>query len=193
MVFMRWITTAATLAMVAGCGGGPAPEFYILGSTNAAPAPVTSTTQIGLAEIALPSYARKDAIASRSGEHRIVLDDANRWASPPSELLTATLSEKLEQQTGFSVVARPYPSRFDPDIQLSVSFDRFLRNPDGGVDMAGQFVVLRKGEDDGPHIERFAQTISSYGTRYEDYMRSVSQGVDRLSEMVSDVIRKQMN
>ncbi|MGF1456149.1 MAG: membrane integrity-associated transporter subunit PqiC [Alphaproteobacteria bacterium] len=181
---------AVALLLLAGCGGGPDPDYYILGGNTANPAPISVPDRIGLAEVALPSYARKDAIATREGAHRVVRDDGHRWASPPAEMLTAALGRRLEDKTGASVIARPFPRGVDPTIQVKVAFAHLLRTEDGGVEMAGQVVVLHHGTDGPAHVERFAMTLPARGVTYEDYMASVSQGLDRLSDTIAVIVRR---
>ena len=173
---------------VAGCAAAPDPTLYILASETAPPTTLNSDRRIGLSEITLPAYARQLPIASLSATNRIVQDDDHRWAAPPSEVISAALSRALERELQSAVVIRPYPRGLEPDVQLRVTFDRFLRSADGGAELNGQFLLIEGRADAVSSIQRFSITVPARGSGYEAYMRAVASAVDELSVTIASAL-----
>ncbi len=172
-------------ALIGACSPGPAPSLYFLDSTLAPPRYEPGAPTIGLAEITLPAYARRQPIANRTDDHRIVLDDDHRWAVPPTEAVSGALSRALEAHLRGPVVLRPYPRGFEPDIQVRVTFDRFLRGGSGDAELVGQYIIRHEAADDAMLVRRFQITGPAARDGYDAFMRSVAEALDTLGARIA--------
>ncbi len=178
----------ASLAL-AGCGGGPPPTLYLLDARPPTAEPSREAGRIGLAEISLPAYARRDTIVSRTDGGRLVQHDDHRWAQPPAEALATALSYHLETQTRSTVVLSPYPRRLDPELQVRVTFDRLLRDRDGAAELRGQYMILADRADTVALVERFDIREAASAPSYGAYMEAVNAGLERLSVLIARGLR----
>ena len=179
----RVLITLGVAAIVVSCSSAPDPILYTL-MDNDLPSPsITNDQIIGLSELTLPAYARNQQITTAISDYRISEDDDHRWAAPPSEALTAALSRALEDNSGSTVLQRPFPAGVRPDVRLTLSFDRLLRGADGEAEMMGQYLLQRKGSD--PEISRFSIIVPSTGGSYEAYMAALSTGLTELAAEIA--------
>lgn len=183
------LLTLGTLVSVAACSSSPDPILYTLAAPDVSAVFSEERKIIGLSELSLPAYARNSQITTALSEYRLSEDDDHRWASPPSEALTAALSKTLERSTGDIVIQSPYPSGVQPDIRVSITFDRILRGQGGRAEMSGQY-FMQNGRQ-APEINRFSIVISSSDSSYEAYMAALSEGMNELSLEIAQAIKKE--
>ncbi|MEM7663607.1 MAG: PqiC family protein [Pseudomonadota bacterium] len=165
------------------CSSAPDPVLYTLADPNIPSVWATDQKVIGLSELSLPAYARNQQITTAVSTYRLSEDDDHRWASPPSEALTAALSKALESSTGNIVLQRPFPAGVRPDIRLSITFDRLLRGAEGDAQMSGQYLV-QIGEQPA-QIKRFAIITPGADRSYEAYMAALSKGLMELGTQIA--------
>lgn len=183
------LLTLGTLVSVAACSSSPDPILYTLAAPDVSEVFSEERKIIGLSELSLPAYARNNQITTALSEYRLSEDDDHRWASPPSEALTAALSKTLERSTGDIVIQSPYPSGVQPDIRVSITFDRILRGQGGRAEMSGQY-FMQNGRQ-AREINRFSIVISSSDSSYEAYMAALSEGMNELSLEIAQAIKKE--
>ena len=183
MFIKRMLVMTGLAIGASGCTSTPDPVLYTLGSPSSAPAANSSKQVIGLSELSLPAYARNLQITTALSAYRVSEDDDHRWASPPSEALTAALSKALESSTGSTVLQRPYPSGVRPDIRLTITFDRLLRGEKGDAEMSGQYLI--QTQDETTEIKRFSIIVPSDGSSYEAYMAALSTGLIELGSEIA--------
>lgn len=187
MGLKRLIVFSGLTTGLGACASAPEPMLYTLAPPSAdAGRSTESATLIGLSEITLPSYARNPQITTAISSYQISEDDNHRWASPPSEAISERLSAILETEVGAHVLLRPYPSGVRPDLRLTISFTRLLRSDTGGAELAGQYVITEL--DGGVSVDRFSIFVGAEGQGYVGYMAAVSNGLDRLGEMIASRI-----
>lgn len=170
-------------AFIVSCSSSPDPILYTLADPNLYESAITNAQIIGLSELNLPAYARNNQITTAISPYRISEDDDHRWAAPPSEALTAALSMALENSSGSTVLQRPFPPGVQPDIRLSLTFDRLLRGADGEAVMRGQYLIQSPGRD--ADINRFSIAVPSSGGSYEAYMAALSIGLAELGSTIA--------
>lgn len=181
------LITGLSLAL-AGCASSPEPKLYFLDQATLETPASRNTLRIGFSEIVLPAYARNVQITNLSSDNMIREDDNHRWALPPTEAISVALSQSLEASTGSAVILRPYPREIEPEVQVRVSFDRFLRGADGAADMKGQYLIIADDRDPETRIKRFSLRVPAMGNGYAGYMRAVSAGLDALAgEIAKDL------
>jgi len=184
----KWtLLVIGTAFGVTACSSAPDPVLYTLADRNLVSSPGLAKEVIGLSELRLPAYARNQQITTAVSPYRITEDDDHRWATPPSEALTSSLSKSLEGNTGRTVLQTPYPSSVRPDIRVTISFDRLLRGIDGDAEMGGQYLI--QAPDADTIIKRFNIAVSANGDDYEDYMAAVTEALDELGAEIAAEMR----
>lgn len=171
--------------MLAGCASSPEPKLYFLDQSIAPSQQALNNRRIGFSEITLPAYARNVQITNLSSDNMIREDDDHRWASPPAEAISVALSQSLEATTGSAVVIRPYPREVEPELQIRVTFNRFLRGANGAADMQGQYLIVLGEDDPTTMIKRFSIRIPAEGSGYAGYMKAVSMGLRTLAGYIA--------
>lgn len=172
---------------LASCAQTRPPELYLLEArTSAAAKPARANIdRIGLSEVKLPAYARNKKIASQTAGNKIVQDDDNRWAEPPEEAVSRTLSQSLETQLGAAVVVGPFPRGLDPDLRVEVRFNKFLRSETGAAEMGGQYGILSGDGREVLLLQTFSITAPASAQDYGSYLNAVSAGLSQLSQQIS--------
>lgn len=129
------------------CGSGPPPRLYLLeplppseGDTTVEPGPRLDT--LGLMQVKVPGYAETAQIASILPDGTIEQSPDHRWAESPDAAITRLLADRLRLRSGATVLSEPWPRDYQAQARVEVVFDRLLREPRGGADMAGQILLL---------------------------------------------------
>lgn len=180
------ILLAATLS---ACGSGPPPKLYLLESLSsdqeargALEAPVFNSLGISLVE--LPGYVGDARITSVDKKGIVYHDDRHRWAEEPQDAISRVLSDRLRIRTGATVLIEPWPRDYEPAARIEVIFAKLLREPLGGVEMAGQILLL---SDDGRRLLKalpFEFTLYGRDIKKRIFFDSVAQGVDDIARMI---------
>ncbi|MEL6831059.1 MAG: PqiC family protein [Pseudomonadota bacterium] len=183
MQYLRWPMLLSLSLGFGGCASAPDPILYTLSM----PAPQLDDTRaegmIGLSELSLPAYARNQQITTAVNDFQIKEDDNHRWAVPPSEALTSALAQMLEQETGQSVLKRPYPNGIRPELRVSVTFDRMLRGINGQAELSGQYIVSSRTSS--PLVGSFSVYVPASDGSYDAYMAAMASGVEKLSRLIA--------
>ncbi|MEO1658617.1 MAG: PqiC family protein [Pseudomonadota bacterium] len=173
--------------VLTACASAP-PKFYLLEAPSAlsesqAPSGVYET--IGIGRVSLPAYASSEKIARVDEGRRLYKDDDHRWAEPPADGLTRVLAAALSSRTGATVITEPFPRGLDPDLRVSVQFDRFLRSPSGAAMIAGQYTIEDSRGRRVLAIEPFSFEVASASAGYSAYADAVARAVGRLGAEIS--------
>ena len=141
---IRFLTLTILSAFVlAGCAAAPEPRQYLL-EAPVMPAPVAAAPTaptIGLREIALPLYARRQQIAAFDLNGNVTASDEHRWAEEPAPAATRLLARTITDQSGAQVFVEPWERSAAPDIVASVEVDRFIGTLGGEVVLLGQLAL----------------------------------------------------
>lgn len=186
---LSWPVTARvallSLLFLGACSSGPAPRLYVLepivGNTGALSA--EGIDALGVATVKLPGYARDTRIASRNDGNRLTLNDGHRWAEAPEGAITRVFAERLRLHAGATVLIEPYPRGYAPDARVEINFDRLLRESTGGVDMAGQIILLAGDGRGVLGVKPFRLLRSGESTERDAFMVAVSEAIDQLARL----------
>lgn len=141
---IRFVTLTALSALIlAGCAAAPEPRQYLL-EAPAVTAPAAANTaaiSLGLREIALPLYARRQQIAAFDAAGTVMASDDHRWAEEPAPAATRLLARTITDQTGGQVFVEPWGQSAAPDLVAAVEVDRFIGTLGGEVVLIGQLEV----------------------------------------------------
>jgi len=174
---------------LSGCGSGPPPKLYLLEPIVALESEYDTASvskkinTLGISVVALPGYASDARIAGLRSDGSVYQDDDHRWADSPDDAITRVLADRLRAQANATVLIEPWPRDYKPDARVEVVFDRLLREPLGGVDMAGQILLL---SGDGRNLLRALPfQFVHYGRRLDKsvFFTATSQGIDDIARM----------
>ncbi|MFD1342089.1 PqiC family protein [Litorisediminicola beolgyonensis] len=133
----RIFSALALAAALAGCGSDaryatitPEPEARI---------PSLYGT-IEVVEVTLPTYAEGEEIYAQDPDGAIVAFGP-LWADLPSRAMTLQLASTLDQITGATVAAEPWPFRDFPAAKVDVRVEDMLATSRGTFRLAGQYYV----------------------------------------------------
>lgn len=198
---MRYCQVAISLflaSMLSACFSGPPPKLYLLEpQVNADAAGVDAAgvdaarviKTLGISAVELPGYAGDERIASRDAGGLVSIDDQHRWAEDPEVAITRLLSARLRYHAGGTVLIEPWPRDYKPVARVEVVFDRLLREPSGGVDMAGQIQLL--SGDGRKLLKSLPFEVVHYGrsTGQAVFFAATAQGIDDIARMALDALR----
>lgn len=191
----RLLATASILSaalLFSACGSGPPPKLYLLEAQPRTPPIAVETKRqinaMGISTVVLPGYAGDDRIASLSADGTVSQENEHRWAEDPEVAITRLMSARLRYHAGGSVLIEPWPRDYKPFARVEVVFDRLLREPRGGVDMAGEILLL--SSDGRRLLKAMPFEIVHYGrsSDHSFFFLSTAQAIDDIARMVVDAL-----
>ncbi len=176
--------------VLTACFSGPPPKLYLLeplveDPLDAVPLEIAA---LGLAVVNLPGYVKDERIASRSKNGIVSLSDDHRWAESPDEAITRVLADRLRFHAGSTVLIEPWPRGYDPMARVEVTFDRFLREPLGGIDMAGHIQLISGDGRTLLDVLPFQFVYYGQGREYPQYFAATSLAVNDIARMVAEAL-----
>jgi len=192
----RGSLAAVVLVMlgVSGCGGGPPPKMHLLQTSASmntvvfSPEQTRNISSLGMSSVVLPSYASDPQLASVGADGLVYQSDKHRWAEEPESAISRVLADRLRQHAGATVLIEPWPRDYSPVARVEVVFDKLLREPRGGVDMAGQILLL---SGDGRRLlEALPFQVTHYGLRVEErvFFVAVAKGIDDIARIAVEAL-----
>ncbi|MEL6368345.1 MAG: ABC-type transport auxiliary lipoprotein family protein [Pseudomonadota bacterium] len=169
------------------CGSGPAPSRYVLPAPVVVDKPPVTDVRISLTEVRLPGYARNAAISTLRPDGTVEESADHEWASPPVEAVSAVFARLLAAETGATVMQRPTPAAYRPNVRVAVVFDVFARDAQGNAVMEGQFTV--EHADRAFVVQRFAIANATETKSYASYMQATSDGLAALATRIAVAIK----
>jgi len=173
------------------CFSGPPPKLYLLEPLIEDPleAVPPNLTALGLAVVTLPGYVKDERVASRSQSGIVSLSGNHRWAESPDEAITRVLADRLRFHVGSTVLTEPWPRGYSPMARVEVIFDRLLREPLGGVDMAGHIQLISGDGRELLDVLPFQFVYYGRGSEYAQYFAATSLAINDIARMVADALR----
>jgi len=176
------------VASLTACASGPPAKLYLLEALstdqearNLSDKPAFKS--LGISPVELPSYVGEARITGVNQDGTVSHDDRHRWAEEPQAAISRVFSDRLRIRSGSTVLIEPWPRDFAPAARVEVSFAKLLREPMGGVDMAGQILLL---SGDGRRLLKavpFQFTLYGREKDKQVFFEAVAQGVDDIARM----------
>jgi uncharacterized lipoprotein YmbA len=181
-----------TILVLAGCSSGPPAKLYLLEPLYdlALEEEPPKVTAIGLAVVTLPGYVKDTRIASRDAKALLTLDDNHRWAESPDDAITRVLADRLRSTTEATVLVEPWPRGFDPQARVEVAFDKLLRDPTGGAEMAGQISVISGDGRRVLAVESFQLVHYASSRSPMAFFLATAAGINDVARMATAALRK---
>ena len=184
----------SSVFVLSACSSGPPPKLYLLESYGgeAASNDLAKTSGIeslGMSPVVLPGYASDAQIASLKVDGTVYQDDRNRWAEEPMDAITRLLSERLRAHTEATVLVEPWPRDYEPVARVEVSFNKLLRQVDGGAQMTGQILLLSGSGRTLLKAVPFNISHVGFDTDSHVFFLAVAKGIDDIARIAVDEIR----
>jgi len=184
-IWLRALPTLALCAALGGCGSTPSTEFYVL-SAQAPLAAVGDGPSVGIAELAVAEYLRRDEMVLLQSANRLTLQGFHRWAEPLEDGVRRTLALNLGALLGSdSIRVRPWTRDWSPQWLLRCRIER--------LDIASQSIELvtswslQNGEQ---RLERSSRLVlARSGTSPESAAADISALLLELSEQIAAQVR----
>jgi uncharacterized lipoprotein YmbA len=175
----------AALAL-AGCGGNP--DYYLLPPPQPSAQVASPAGSIVVADLNLPSYASALEIASLTAPGVVSLNKTQLWADSPPRGLTRHLAAALDQRLRARVGTEPWPGFDQPDLRVEVVVDRLIGSAEGGLDFAGQYVIVSSASGRVTGFNRFAIAVPPQGEGYPGLLAAHARAIDQLADRIAATI-----
>jgi uncharacterized lipoprotein YmbA len=181
-----------TVLLLAGCGGSQPVEFYTLSSLNGMRNPssdlsVGEEVAIGVGPVEFPELLNKPQIVTRTGSHKLHLDEFHRWGSPLDEEFTRVLAQNLSALLDTDRVSVfPWGGYFQPTYRVVMNVQRFDGQAEGYVTLDATWTVLG-GDASELTVKRSVIEEQSSGG-YEALVSAESRAASVLSREIAEEI-----
>ena len=168
-------------------------EFYVLNAEPASPVsgrsdPATPL-MLGLGPLSMPDVFDRPQIVTRPDPNRVQLAEFDRWAGDLKKNLEQVLAQNLMSRLNTdSVVAFPWSSRSEPDLQIAVHFFRFDGQVGQLVRMEGVWRLLDGARGCEISARSFSFEEVPAGQSYAEFVSAMSHAVARLSQEIAEKI-----
>ncbi|MFT3972336.1 MAG: ABC-type transport auxiliary lipoprotein family protein [Amaricoccus sp.] len=104
--------------------------------------------------------------------------------------MTRHLAAALEARLATHVVTDPWPGYEFPGLRIEVAVDRLVGASGGGVELAGQYVLLDPQSGRITGADRFAITVPSQGEGFPGLMAGEARAIEALADRLADRITR---
>ena len=193
-------STLVTVALaIAGCGSSPSAKFYILNtvdrhvSVSAAPMQDHSIA-VKVGPVSIPDTLDHSQIVSRSGENMLILDEFNRWGGDFQSNIQQIIGENISILLPTDqVVLSSEVSLVPTDFQVVINVRELDGQLGGIVTLNADWTVTHKGKEKTVMAKKSVFQESADGSDYQAYVAAQSRLLAKLSQEITDEIRKQLN
>lgn len=172
----------AALLMLAACGQ---PAYYLLPAPGPAARTGSPVSTIAVADISLPTYAEALEIPTLVGPETVDLAKRSLWADTPRRALTRQLAAALDARLAAHVGTEPWPGYDPPGLRVEVTVDRLIGAPGGGLEFAGQYVLVSSGSGRITAADRFAIGVPPQGEGYPGLLAAHARAIDALADRIA--------
>lgn len=197
--FIRSGLLLFAVTLLAGCVtlSSPNAQLYTLSASNGDAPPPTEQDAAQLPVLAigpvdLPDYLRRPQIVSREGQNRIQVAEFDRWAAPLNEQVERVLAENLAARLPQLVVVNYREQRFRPRYRITMSIERFERQGDGRVRLAGRWTLANAETGAALLSRRDSIDVPVQGQGYEAVAAAQSMALAKLSDAISTGARQRV-
>ncbi|MEL7463675.1 MAG: PqiC family protein [Pseudomonadota bacterium] len=180
---MRHLILTAAALILAACAAPVETRQYLLATPEASTA-LGPTPAIGLRELAMPLYARRQEIALLGPDGAIVSSPDHIWADDLARASTRLIARRLG--AGGEVYAEPWPLGADPQLLVAVEVDRFVGALGGETVLEGEITVSRIDDRGRPLRRSFAIRTTAAGPGHGDLVRAYSEALAMLAEDIAE-------
>ena len=195
---LSWVLVAITLA-TAGCGSSPVAKLYILNAIDrdiSVPAVATAERSIAVkvGPISIPDSLDQSQIVTRSGANMLVLDEFNRWGGDFRNDFQRILGENISILLPTDhVILNQEVTPLPVDFQVIVNVRKFDGKLGGIVILNADWTVVRQGKEKTVMAKKSVLQENTDGADYQAYVATQSRLLTKLSQEITDEIRRQLD
>jgi hypothetical protein len=184
--------------LLAGCGSSSQRVAYytfnpISGMQTEANSPITDQKlTIGVGPVVIPQILDRPQIVTRSGPHKLNIDEFNRWAGRLDENFARVLAQNISSLLGTDQVAvYPWQTDFTPRYRVALKINYFEGQWGKDVLLETVWSVTDQQNQPGPSMQKTViNEPLSAEPDYEALVASHSRAIAQLSREIAQKIRR---
>lgn len=191
------VLCATVLLASGGCAGkSPPAEFYTLNAITRAevrvPAdPGQEGIAIAVGPAAFPEFLDRPQIVTRTGPHKLEVDEVHRWGGSLQGDFIRVLGENLSILLGTSrLVLYPAEERFPVTYRLVLDVQQFEGSRDGDVMLNVRWTLLGPRGGDALLVRQSLIRASVASTDYDALVSAKSRALATLSREIAGAIER---
>ncbi len=184
---------------IAGCGSSPSAKFYILNtvdrnvSVSAAPMQDHSVA-VKVGPVSIPDTLDHSQIVTRSGQNMLILNEFNRWGGDYQSNIQRILGENISILLPTDqVILSSEVSLVSADFQVVINVREFDGQLGGIVTLNADWTVTHKGKEKTVMAKKSILQENTDGSDYQAYVAAQSRLLAKLSQEITDEVRRQLN
>jgi len=192
-------TLIAMSLLFSGCGSSPTAKLYILNAIDrnniVLPALTTDnhTVAVKVGPISISDTLDQPQIITRTGQNSLVADEFNRWSGDFQSDIQRIIGENISILLPTNQVMLSQEINLVPyDFQVIVNIRKFDGTLGGAITLNADWTVAGKGKEKTVIAKKLVLQESTNGVGYQDYVAAQSRLLEKLSQEISDEIRKQL-
>ena len=201
-MFKRPILSSSLIVIalaIAGCGSSPSAKFYILNtvdrnvSTSAA-AMQDHSIAVKVGPVSIPDTLDHSQIVTRSGHNMLILDEFNRWGGDFQSNIKQIIGENISILLPTDqVVLSSEISLLPTDFQVVINVRELDGQLGGIVTLNADWTVTYKGKEKSVMAKKSVLQENTDGSDYQAYVAAQSRLLAKLSQEITDEIRRQLD
>ena len=182
--------------LFSGCGTSPKAELFILNPIErdiSAPVAVLKSISVKVGPISIPDTLDQSPIITRTGSNTLMAGEFKRWSGDYQSDIQRVLGENIsillptDQITlGQEIVLTPI------DFQVIVNIRQFDGQLGGVVTLNADWSVAHHGKKKSVIAKKSVFQEKANGSTYQDYVAAQSRLLAKLSQEISNTIKKQI-
>jgi uncharacterized lipoprotein YmbA len=155
--------------------------------------PVTDQTlSIGVGPVVIPQILDRPQIVTRSGPHKLNIDEFNRWAGRLDENFARVLAQNISSLLGTDQVAvYPWQTDFTPRYRIALKINYFEGQWGKDVLLETVWSVTDQENQPGPSMQKTViNEPLSAEPDYEALVAAHSRAIAQLSREIAQKIRR---
>jgi uncharacterized lipoprotein YmbA len=193
----RFLLGLLSAAVLAGClGKTPSAVYYTLSPTAsevARPArPAAGDLAVGIGPVKLPDELDRAAIVTRSGSHRLEINEFRRWGGSLKKNVTRVIEENLAYLLQSDrIMSRPWEGHFQPDVRIALDIRRFDGRLGEHAELNATWVLIDPEDGTQLHVGRTILQEATEGDDYDALAAAQSRALARLCREIADALTDQ--
>ena len=191
-----WLISLAAL-LLAGCSSSsPKVAFYTLNSISSDRPVATNATagqpvSIGIGPVTIPEVLDRPQIVTRTGPHKLQIDEFHRWAGRLDEDFARVVAENVSLLMATEQVAvYPWDVNFKPRYQVILDIQRFEGHMGtGDLLLEVLWKVIDAQKKTMLRMKKSVITEPFTATDYDTLVAAKSRAVEKLSKFISEEIK----
>ncbi|MFW5443580.1 MAG: membrane integrity-associated transporter subunit PqiC [Methylococcaceae bacterium] len=193
------LSVVAIILAIAGCESSPRAKFYILNTIdrNVVVKDVPRKyhmVAVKVGPVSIPDTLNHSQIVTRSGRNMLTLDEFNLWGGDFQSDIQRIVGENISILLPTDqVVLSSEVSLVSEDFQVLINVRELYGKLGGTVILNADWTVIHKGKEKTITAKKSVFQGNSDGTDYQAYVGAQSRLLAKLSQEITDEIRRQLN